>query len=346
MNESISQAVAPVVILRWFAGGAGYAYDAGMDISQVSVISEALGKVFQTRPSDSKFSLPLESDGWIVGEKIADVDCLDVKAAGREPAIVRAVLLKDRPRPRRETALLEGLRTLPLPDKPGPMPLALALPQVPRIELPAPTRGIPGRLMQWAPVGAALAVLMLDAYLQMTPGSAHSAVSWMWRMVVLALIAFIGYLCVPSQASQQDIREVESRLRGWADDDDYSSTDAIYSECACLVLPDGRRLRLNCFDRQGVATRFGTLNLVVAESEYFDFLNVPGRAILIGKEKVRFDNLAGSMCWFIRHYEQIRGRWRITFAQWTITVSEGAEGSPLAPPAAASETDVGLSRSK
>jgi hypothetical protein len=326
MKQALSQTVAPVVILRWFADGAGYAYDAAMEAGQVSVISEALGKVFQTEPAGSTFSLPLASGGWIIGEKVADLACLDVKAAEREPGIVRAVLLNDRPKLRRETTLLEGLRTLPLPAHPGPMQLALALPQPPRIELPAPAQGSLGLLMQWGPAAAALAVVILDAYLQLTSGSAHSAVSWLWRVVIVASVTAIGYLCVPAQASQQDIREVESRLRGSDDDDENSSTDAVFSERACLVLPDGRRVRLDRLDRQVSVTGFGTPNLAVADSQYFDFLNVPGRATLIGKEKLRLENLPESLCWFIRHYERIRGRWRITFAQWTAVAIRNRQG--------------------
>src|SRR5262249_33185682 len=163
-------------------------------------ISETLGKVFQTQSADSAFSLPLGSGGWVVGEKIADADCLDAKAAGREPAIVRAVLLKDRPKLRRESALLERLRALPLPANPGPMLLGLVFPEPPRVDLPSPAEDFPRQMMQWGPVGAALAVLILDAYFQMASGSGHSAVSWVWRIGVLALVTAIAYLCVPAQA--------------------------------------------------------------------------------------------------------------------------------------------------
>jgi hypothetical protein len=83
---------------------------------------------------------------------------------------------------------------------------------------------------------------------------------------------------------------------------------------------------------------------VVADSDYFDFLNVPGRATLIGKERVRWENHPESMCWFIRHYERIRGRWRIKFAQWTIAAPDGAGGSASGPPATVAETDVERSR--
>jgi hypothetical protein len=69
------------------------------------------------------------------------------------------------------------------------------------------------------------------------------------------------------------------------------------------------------------------VNLVVADSDYIDFLSVPGRATLIGKEKVRWENRAERMCWFVRHYERMHEQWRITFAQWTISTSDG-KGSP------------------
>ncbi len=155
MSEATSQAVVPVVILRWFAEGAGYAYDSTIEAGRVSVTSEALARIFQTHPSGSAFSLPMASGGWIVGDKMEDAACLDAKAAGREPAIVRAVLLEERPKPRREAALLERLRTLRLPTHPGPTQLAVVLPQPPRIDLPAPTQAYPRLLMQWGPVAGA-----------------------------------------------------------------------------------------------------------------------------------------------------------------------------------------------
>jgi hypothetical protein len=164
---------------------------------------------------------------------------------------------------------------------------------------------------------------MLDDYLQMTSGSAHSAVSWVWRTVILGVIAAIGHWCMPAQASEEDIRRVEFRLRGSEDEGDNPCIDRVFSEIAFIVLPDGRRALLGPSNRQAVATGLASVNLVVADSDYIEFLSVPGRATLIGKEKVRWENRAERMCWFVRHYERMHGQWRITFAQWTISPSDG-----------------------
>ncbi len=318
MSEAMSQAAAPVVILRWFAEGAGYAYDSTIEAGRVSVTSEALARIFQTHPSGSAFTLPMASGGWIVGDKIEDAACLDAKAAGREPAIVRAVLLEERPKPRREAALLERLRSLRLPTHPGPTQLAVVLPQPPRIDLPSPAQPYPRLLMQWGPAAGALVMLMLEAYLGSSADSAHSFVAWVLRLALLALVIATCYFWLPAQASREHIRDVESRLHGADEDDGSDPCRGVFAGDARIVLPDGQKIRLDTIYRQGAASGFNPASLAITESQYLDFVNGPGRATLMGKEKIRWENTAEKVCWFIRQYERIHGQWQITFAQWTV----------------------------
>src|SRR5690349_9722551 len=77
----------PVVVHRWFADGEGWAYHPNLKNTWSDMAGD-VDKYLKSRSLSEEFVVP-HRNGDLIGEKIADEDCLDPKAVNRRPFILR-----------------------------------------------------------------------------------------------------------------------------------------------------------------------------------------------------------------------------------------------------------------
>src|SRR4051812_14884233 len=116
----------PVVVHRWFATGAGWAYGPAL-VGRLLPVLKALDGPLKAGPDGGTFAIPAGDAGdagdgrVLVGSAEPDAACDDPKARGRHPVILRAALLPRRPGPASRARVLAGLAAL-APRAAGPDP--------------------------------------------------------------------------------------------------------------------------------------------------------------------------------------------------------------------------------
>ena len=309
----MSSRSAPVVVMRWFSGGAGYAHDARVDAPALAAVVTGLGGVFAA-PAGHAFRLTLPDGRCLLGEKVADDACLDDHAADRRPSIIRAVLLDPPVGRRLEARARRSLQEMDLPRRPGPHPTGLSVLLPPPIEVPAP-EGVPQTLTRYGPWFVAAAVLAFEAWFQTLPDLSGSLMGWLYRAAVVLAAAGAYRLVAPPLPSRKDLNDVE---RAWAGDGAGDPRDLLADD-ARLILPDG--------------TSPGASLPAAASDPAYDAVECsPGLAVVRGEEWVTLETRPPTRCLFLRCYRRTRGRWRLALAQWTAAPA-GERGTTPADPA-------------
>jgi hypothetical protein len=138
---------APVIVMRWFSGGAGYAYDRQIDDATLADVLRVARDDFD-KPPGHVFSRSMADGRLLIGEVQPEANCLDVRAMDRRPVVVRAALLPGPLAPRHEAGLRRALRELPPPQRGGAQTLHVPLPALP---------ACPPPVSPWSRIGSALA---------------------------------------------------------------------------------------------------------------------------------------------------------------------------------------------
>lgn len=81
----------PILVHRWFLNGEGWAYHPSLESSLLDLVKDA--ESLLKHPKDGFFQVKV-GIGWLVGDTFSDVDCPNRQAAGRNPFVFRAVLIR------------------------------------------------------------------------------------------------------------------------------------------------------------------------------------------------------------------------------------------------------------
>src|SRR5947209_15754411 len=89
-------ATIPVVVMRWFADGCGYARDTRIDEPTLRAVAAALEPVLPPATA-TDFCVPLPGGRRLLGDRQDDPDCPDPLARNRGPYLIRAAVLDGPP---------------------------------------------------------------------------------------------------------------------------------------------------------------------------------------------------------------------------------------------------------
>lgn len=312
---------APVLVMRWFRNGSGYAYDSRIDHQTLTQIIETLNGVFRQR-QDHSFRLALPGGGLLLGDKFQDPTCLDPQAADREPSVVRLVLLDQAPRPRLESRLRAELARLPLPTESGPRPSGLELNYPTPLEVPVAHRIVSHDVTRVGMLVVLMALLALEVYWQVNE-SAASPAAWACRVfaacVAIRLTVWPGSVWI----AQQKLTELE---RGWfeaAVERDGRALQGMVGDATSVVLPDGRRLLGATMGNAPPSTWLGLLPTPVGDPTYDRVSSYQGYAQLEGVERLYLPDGSERDAFFVRGYAAVSDRWELIHLQWTPTDAAG-----------------------
>jgi len=121
--------------MRWFPSGSGYARDPRISSEQLTNLIDSTRAVRQERSPQFRVVC---REGLIIGVCTPDSECLDPKAADRNPFVLKAALLNKDVDSKTETLVREKLKTLLLPLEPGPVRDTLSIRLPPPFRLPEP----------------------------------------------------------------------------------------------------------------------------------------------------------------------------------------------------------------
>ena len=120
-----------VAVQRWFAGGEGWACHPWYDRHGLRLV-EALDATLKSARLGI-VEVPALG-GYLLGEIVADAECPDPKAQGRNPVVVQVAFFPHRVSPDQHKAVLDALHHLPLPMAPGDderLAISVAINEVP-----------------------------------------------------------------------------------------------------------------------------------------------------------------------------------------------------------------------
>jgi hypothetical protein len=307
---------APVMVMRWFSGGAGYAHDARIDEATLTAMVAALNKVFQ-QPDGSTFRTRLSDGRILLGDKQAETEYLDEKAASRSPYVIRAVLLDETVDARLEPKLRRQLEGLPLPTASGAYHkgLQIALPRP--VEVPVPEEAVSARTLRLAPWVVVGALVLLEVFLQLEANLNGGVPGWLCRIVAWLLVAGL-YLSVQRPVATRD--ELNHLERAWADSEESGRGlpwQSLLSEDGRVVLVDGRVLSARTLSAGGRRDRSDSIPFSALEPVYASVHCYPGLAVVQGQERLRLGDGQVLRCVFVRCYARSAGRWRLRLVQWS-----------------------------
>lgn len=298
---------APVVVMRPFPNGAGYAYDETIDQPTLTAVSRAFSPIFQ-QPAGQTFNLTLPDGRCLLGDKIVDTECLDPLARERQPAITRGMILDRVPSPRQEVRLRRALVSLPLPEQAGPHSgLHLRLPQP--IQVPEPTLRI------GCPTGTSPALLLtgllgVEAALAFLLPPANP-VAWVLRGLAYTGAFWVAFQRPEILPTREQLTDLERRFLG--EETGHLDLAQAHADRATLTL-DGVDLSLGF---QGQPPRGGPRPpQSVSEPNYKTVIVSAGMVLLRGEEWVEWEGEPAGRCSFQRCYRRGPARWQLQFAQW------------------------------
>lgn len=113
--------VVAVVLNRWFADGSGWAYHPQSENQFHAIrkyIENELGEWTEAAVQEQSLTHKMGTK-VLLAEKYPDSECLDQKAARRNPSVLVVVMLNKLPAPEQESELRERMRSLRLPTQSG-----------------------------------------------------------------------------------------------------------------------------------------------------------------------------------------------------------------------------------
>lgn len=162
-----------VAVHRWFAGGEGWAMHPEL-AQRLNDVTDAVAPAL--RSPSGEFVVPALG-GFLVGEKLDDSECLDLKARDRHPTIVRMTLLTHQPSSSLRQDVLAKLGRLPIPTRAG-ADARLVLPGYNAALESAQKSATPNRGLVWASAaGAAVVCLALFVWAITRPGAEANGVT-------------------------------------------------------------------------------------------------------------------------------------------------------------------------
>jgi hypothetical protein len=169
MPDHLPPGLGPVAVHRWFARGEDWALHPWLGDRLAGLLAALDERIKSRREGPFQVEAP---GGVLVGEILADPECLDPLARDRRPCILRVALVGARLSGPAQDRLLAGLRQLDLPRSPG----------------------IDRRLAVPVPVGPQ------PTALRATPGRAEACPRWRhnrWRVLAAALLGLAAAVAVP-----------------------------------------------------------------------------------------------------------------------------------------------------
>jgi hypothetical protein len=298
----------PVVVARWFRDGVGYAYNHDVDSTLLAVIVSALGPVSQ-RDQDHTFRLTLPDGQVLIGSRDADPVLLDALAEGRRPYIIRAAVCPPQCSDRDRQEVLEQLTTLDPPDRPGlstELTVHLVLPSEPP-PVPVPSEP-PYGLVLWS---LAALLVTIDMILWLSGNSGGAGALFVRVTMLLAVVGAAAWLRRKPPTS----REMGHLEWEWYADAEPNEGAAVrVKPGARIITPDGRE---STPQYEPTLLALGVRRVRSSEVVYREVQVAPGAFVLAGTEAVTFAGQEVTTA-FTRSYVLEQGRWRLSYAQWTV----------------------------
>jgi hypothetical protein len=294
----------PVIVARWFEGGAGYAYSKDVDAGLLTATISALAPV-NRQETEHSFCLTLPDGRLLIGARVRDERALDPDSAQRHPYVIRAAVCPPELSRRQRDEVARQVTGLAVPLRPG-LAADLFVQLLPPSELPpVPHQGRGGGgarlwLLVIVAVAADAALLGLD----WSTGAGGFAVR---AAVLIGLAWALGRRWAVSES--EELARVEWE---WYADAEPGAAAVAIEAGAKLILPGGVAL----VPRGGEPLRALGVQRVQASSViYWTVVVRPDVAILTGQESILLD---GSPCGvvFTRVYVRDSGVWRLASAQW------------------------------
>src|SRR5437016_1908161 len=113
------QAEGPVAVHRWFPDGEDWSSHPWYSVRTRQLVQVLDGPLKANQEREFRVEA---FGGFLVGEVVADLACLDPRAQGRRPSILRVAFVQGTPTEEEQQAVLRALRDLPLPEAPGERP--------------------------------------------------------------------------------------------------------------------------------------------------------------------------------------------------------------------------------
>jgi hypothetical protein len=296
----------PVLFLRWFKDGIGYAYSSEIDDRLRTDLVNVLAPISRGH-NDSDFRLSLADGRILVGNKILDPLPLDPQSSHRGAFVVRVAICPSTISVRDEKKVQQQLTQMPLPEQAGKNPSLLV-----RLPLPSPLpviaipRSSQLTLGLWQAVGLLMGVdVLLYASEMFTLG----------LVVRIAAIACIALLVLRWRMRIPSMEEISTIEWQWYEDAE-PERDAIIriAEAATIITPEGREMK-------GVAGQAvqtcGVTRSAHSEVNYH-LVDVRSDLIILMGVEIVADAEERNRTSFARSYVYENEEWRLKYAQWTI----------------------------
>lgn len=307
----------PVVVARWFPGGAGYAYGEGVGENLLHAVISRLAPIVQ-RNEECDFEEPLDGGQVLLGRRSGDGKPLDPDVTDRHPYIIRAAVCGPEFGTWQRREVRRQLLELPVPEKPDLHP-NLAV----RVYPPSPPPVVPSErghlsgLWVWALAGLMVAS---DIGLHLAHlGDGVAGVVFRVSLWVVVLLAWTRLRRRPPLAA--DIAAIE---REWFADVEPPDGGVRIKDDGVVITPDGLVSR----PPGGAGLQsLGMPRLPRSEVVYRLVRPTARSILLIGEEVVVLGGPAIRVS-FTRTYAFDGGRWWLEFAQWT-TLREHSDRRPV-----------------
>jgi hypothetical protein len=295
----------PVLVVRWFRDGVGYAYSPEIDARFRTDLVGILTPVSRSSEND-EFQIPLPDGRILLGKKLTDTAPLDPQAAHRGAYVIRAAVCPSDISPRDQKQVREQLMQLPLPDREGENSGMVVHMRLPTLPPPVPLEPNWAANL-WVYVAAIAAI---DVVLQL-PDWPNEWVGPLIRIGSLAALTLAAVLLRGPLASSEQIGRWEWE---WYEDAEPSADTAIrIAQGAWIVGAGGTQFQEN-FQRP--MKECGIARPAYSEVDYRHVDVRPRSVTLMGVETV-LDNGQSRRLSFTRMYAFEEGRWWLKYAQWT-----------------------------
>jgi hypothetical protein len=302
----------PIVIARWFKGGAGYAFSKEVDAKLLMTTIEALAPVSHHN-GDRAFRLNLPDGRLLIGEKKADQQPLDPDAERRHPYIIRAAICPHELNQEQQAEVIRQMVDLAVPVNSG-----MASNLLVELLLPSQRRQIPlstpkSSMSGWLPWLIAATLIGIDISLWASDLYDDSLGVKIRSVILLALACLVTLFSMyGGSVSQLHAMVQEAEWQWYIDADPIEAHVVRFESDARIVMPDGGIVEP---ETSGSIRSLGIKRQQESDITYWRAEIHGSSVILTGTESIVYRKVKQEAV-FTRIYN-IDQDCRLSYAQWS-----------------------------